>query len=58
MKKTVTPVIHTEERAENQELFEILRVLRKKLADHEHVPPFVIFSDSTLKDMSRYLSER
>ena len=28
--------------------------LRKELADQEHVPPFVIFSDSTLKEMCRY----
>ena len=54
MKKTLSPVTLTEESEENQELFEILRVLRKELADHEHVPPFVIFSDSTLKDMCRY----
>ncbi len=54
MKKTVSPIILTEESEENLELFEILRVLRKELADHEHVPPFVIFSDSTLKDMCRY----
>ena len=54
MKKTLTPVRTYEESEENQELFEILRILRKKLADQEHVPPFVIFSDSTLKEMCRY----
>ena len=32
----------------------ILRILRKKIAAEENVPPFIIFSDSTLKEMSRY----
>jgi len=34
------------------DLFERLRVLRKKLAEENNVPPFVIFSDRTLKDMA------
>lgn len=33
-------------------LFERLRKLRKRLADAAHVPPFVIFSDATLAQMS------
>ncbi len=33
-------------------LFERLRVLRKKLADEEGVPPFVIFSDASLAQMA------
>ncbi len=33
-------------------LFEQLRVLRKTLADQESVPPYVIFHDSSLKEMS------
>ncbi|RHW43111.1 DNA helicase RecQ [Neobacillus notoginsengisoli] len=32
-------------------LFEELRALRKQLADEASVPPFVIFSDASLKDM-------
>lgn len=32
-------------------LFEVLRALRKRIADQEKVPPFVIFSDTSLKDM-------
>jgi len=36
-------------------LFEILRVLRKELADKDGLPPYVIFHDATLKEMaSRY----
>ncbi|MDB5261590.1 MAG: helicase RecQ [Adhaeribacter sp.] len=34
------------------ELFDRLRVLRKKLADENQVPPYVIFSDSTLQEMA------
>ena len=37
------------------DLFEILRQLRKEIADSLRVPPFVVFSDATLKDMcARY----
>jgi ATP-dependent DNA helicase RecQ len=32
-------------------LFEELRAVRKRIAEAEKVPPFVIFSDSALKDM-------
>lgn len=39
----------------DDELFQELRQLRKEIAQTENVPPFVIFSDATLKDMaSRY----
>jgi len=39
----------------DNELFEILRVLRKELADKDGLPPYVIFHDATLKEMaSRY----
>jgi ATP-dependent DNA helicase RecQ len=33
-------------------LFERLRVLRKQLADDQGVPPYVVFSDATLREMS------
>jgi ATP-dependent DNA helicase RecQ len=32
-------------------LFELLRSLRRKLAEEENKPPFMIFSDATLHDM-------
>ncbi len=35
------------------DLFERLRVLRKQLADAQNVPPYVIFTDTTLEDMAR-----
>lgn len=34
-------------------LFQQLRAVRKRLADEAGVPPFVIFSDATLRDMAR-----
>ncbi|HTF99611.1 MAG TPA: DNA helicase RecQ [Nitrospirota bacterium] len=34
-------------------LFDRLRTLRKKLAEDHHVPPYIIFSDKTLHEMSR-----
>ncbi|MGL1891110.1 MAG: DNA helicase RecQ [Spirochaetaceae bacterium] len=36
----------------DQELFEKLRVLRFKIAKEKNVPPYVVFSDKTLADMS------
>lgn len=46
--------VRLEKKAEAQDdtLFEMLRSLRKELAQQENVPPYVIFSDSTLKEMS------
>lgn len=38
----------------DKDLFEILRNVRKKIADISNVPPFVIFSDVSLKQMSTY----
>ncbi|MCY8934525.1 DNA helicase RecQ [Bacillus atrophaeus] len=37
---------------ENDALFERLRMLRKQIAAEQGVPPFVVFSDQTLKEMS------
>lgn len=36
---------------QNDELFEALRTLRRAFAEKQGVPPFVIFSDKTLRDM-------
>jgi ATP-dependent DNA helicase RecQ len=38
---------------DDDELFERLRSLRKELADLQGVPPYVIFSDATLRGMVR-----
>lgn len=38
----------------NEELFEKLRTLRADIARKKGIPPFIIFHDSTLKEMSIY----
>jgi len=40
---------------EDNELFELLRELRRELAEKEKVPTYVIFSDATLREMSASL---
>ncbi|MFA5020667.1 MAG: DNA helicase RecQ [Patescibacteria group bacterium] len=40
--------------AYNEELFEELRILRKRLADQMGVPPYVVFSNNTLQEMATY----
>lgn len=37
------------------ELFELLRQRRLEIAKREHVPPYIVFSDKTLREMSTYL---
>ncbi len=39
---------------EDDSLFEILRNLRKEISMREQVPPYIIFQDSTLREMSKY----
>lgn len=39
--------------ADNEDLFEQLRRLRKRIADREGVPPYIVFADSTLREMCR-----
>ncbi|MDJ1476189.1 DNA helicase RecQ [Bacillus sp. LS15-K4] len=43
--------VETRQIVQDHPLFEILREVRKEIAQGEGVPPFVIFSDQTLKDM-------
>jgi ATP-dependent DNA helicase RecQ len=38
----------------DEALFEQLRTLRKRLADDQGVPPYVVFSDATLREMAAY----
>lgn len=47
-----TAVHATKSLPQNDELFEELRQLRRELAEKQGVPPFVIFSDKTLHEMS------
>jgi ATP-dependent DNA helicase RecQ len=39
--------------AAEEELFQQLRAVRRDLANRDGVPPFVVFSDATLRDMAR-----
>lgn len=39
----------------NEELFAELKTLRREIAERENVPPYVIFSDATLLELSSYL---
>ncbi len=41
----------------NVELFNALRQLRKRIADEEGLPPFVIFHDATLREMCEVMPE-
>lgn len=36
----------------DDDLFELLRQLRKQIAEREKVPPYVVFADSTLRELS------
>lgn len=48
--------VKAERKYENYDttLFGILKILRKKIADENGVPPFVIFGDTSLQEMSYY----
>ncbi|MDL2263838.1 DNA helicase RecQ [Synergistaceae bacterium OttesenSCG-928-I11] len=54
-KKGVTSIARKE--VVNEDLFEILRELRRKLAAGEGVPPYVVFSDKTLFAICEALPE-
>lgn len=41
----------------NEELFELLRLKRKELADEDDVPPYAIFPDTTLIEMAYYFPQ-
>ncbi|WP_284140186.1 DNA helicase RecQ [Virgibacillus sp. LDC-1] len=60
-KRSVTmftsPIPSTEAKDYYPDLFEALRKLRKEVADQKGIPPYVLFSDATLKELSRYIPE-
>ena len=41
----------------DHDLFELLRALRKQLADEQDIPPYIVFSDRTLRDMAAQLPQ-
>ncbi|WP_345241751.1 DNA helicase RecQ [Pontibacillus salipaludis] len=54
--KTVQMIIESASKAHqeidvNEDLFEKLRMLRKRLAEEHKIPPYVVFSDATLKEL-------
>lgn len=53
--RKVTVVRKNSAAPEDSELFEHLRVLRYELAEKQAVPPYVIFSDQTLREMCSIL---
>ncbi|WP_232274650.1 RecQ family ATP-dependent DNA helicase [Paenibacillus sp. 481] len=42
------------ESAVDETVFEQLRLIRRELADKANVPPYIVFNDSTLKEMAEY----
>jgi ATP-dependent DNA helicase RecQ len=46
--------VHGEKLEYDEGLFELLRALRKTLADRENVPPYVVFPDKTLIEMATF----
>ncbi|HLS08648.1 DNA helicase RecQ [Lentibacillus sp.] len=51
------PIPEGEQADYHEDLFASLRELRKKMADEQGVPPYILFSDATLKELSRYIPE-
>ena len=53
--KVLQKIIQRKAKLEQDDsLFETLRKLRREIAAREGVPPYIIFSDSTLHEMSKY----
>ncbi|MCK0471959.1 DNA helicase RecQ [Halalkalibacter sp. APA_J-10(15)] len=42
---------------EQNDVFEAMRALRKALASEQNIPPYMIFSDRTLREMSQYIPQ-
>ncbi|GAE30636.1 DNA helicase RecQ [Halalkalibacter hemicellulosilyticus] len=42
---------------EQNDVFEAMRALRKSLASEQQIPPYMIFSDRTLREMSQYIPQ-
>ena len=41
----------------DQELFQLLKHLRKEIADKKNVPPYIIFADVSLKEMATFFPQ-
>jgi ATP-dependent DNA helicase RecQ len=52
------PVYHgIDDVAYEHELYDILKALRKSIADNEHVPAYIILGDTSLVEMAAYLPD-
>lgn len=49
-----TESIKNDELVYDKVLFEILRNLRREIAEKNNIPPFIVFGDGSLKEMSTY----
>ncbi len=55
--QAVIPITQQTAELPIDELFDQLRAIRKKLADEQRVPPYIIFSDATLRDIARFFPQ-
>jgi ATP-dependent DNA helicase RecQ len=51
--KTPLPAVQSVTTTSEETLFLLLKTLRKSLAGHTGVPPFLIFPDTSLREMAR-----
>ena len=56
-KKTAKRKRIEETGAYDNDLFELLRTLRKQLADEQNIPPYIVFSDRSLRDMAAHFPQ-
>ncbi len=56
-KKTAKKTRIEQTTAFDHELFELLRALRKQLADEQGIPPYIVFSDRSLREMAALLPQ-
>ncbi len=54
-KKKAHPLTKPDEAPADSQLFDLLRSLRKQIADEQGIPPYIVFSDRTLHDMAAQL---
>ncbi len=47
------PDVYTETSSTGEDLFQALRTLRREIAENRCVPPYIIFSDKSLREMAR-----
>jgi ribonuclease D len=55
--KAVSRTTNEVENRYDEKLFELLRKKRKELADRQGIPPYVIFPDTTLMELSYYFPQ-